>query len=80
MAGSVSGTDTPKAIRLERPQGGPLAACLLQVARFHGRPASQETILAGLPLENGRSPLPFSPGRLPVPALPPVLPRFPSKS
>ena len=53
MAGSVSGTDTPKAIRLERPQGGPLAACLLQVARFHGRPASQETILAGLPLENG---------------------------
>ena len=39
--------------RFERVQGGPLAGCLLMLTRFHGRPVSQDTLLAGLPLEGG---------------------------
>ena len=36
------------------PAGGPLAASLAVLSSFHGVHASVDTLLAGLPLENGR--------------------------
>ncbi|HQL02470.1 MAG TPA: hypothetical protein PKY02_03775, partial [Synergistales bacterium] len=35
-------------------RGGPLAASLSVLSSFHGVHASVDTLLAGLPLENGR--------------------------
>ncbi len=53
QAGPRPETTTRNGSRSERAQGGPLAGCLLLLARFHGRPVSQATLLAGLPLEGG---------------------------
>ena len=33
--------------------GGPLASCLVMLSAHYGRPVSRDTLLAGLPLENG---------------------------
>lgn len=60
-AGSPAGFFDPQAAGGPQPHGGPLAACLLQVARFHGRGLSPDALLSGLPLEDGvLSPSTFS--------------------
>jgi len=53
MPGTLSETESQSRIHLVRPQGGPLASCLLRLGRFYGHSASENTLLAGLPLENG---------------------------
>lgn len=41
-------------VQSQHEQGGPLLECLLIVTRAHGVLASAETLLAGLPLDNGQ--------------------------
>ena len=54
LAGKTSQGDVPWTLPPGYTEEDSLAECLLYLTRHHGRPASRDTILAGLPLEGGK--------------------------